>query len=105
MGYNINQECKEHVEWLATYCHMCIQVLGDQKMNLSPIHSFHQVVKPGTIFYIIFTEYHCQPTQQLCDQWKAVKLYAPISTQTTKLSSFQDLKSVRKTVLGAPGKA
>ena len=82
-----------------TYCDMCFLVLGDHKVNLSLIHSLLQVVESGTISYVVFSQH--QSLHQ-CDQRKVVKLYGPVSTQATKLSSFQDLKAVWKISLGAP---
>ena len=67
------------------YCGMWFLILGDHKVNLSLIHSLLQVVESGTISYVVFSQY--QSLHQ-CDQRKVVKLYAPVSTQTTKLSSF-----------------
>lgn len=84
---------------LVMYRGMWFLIFGDHKMNLSLIHSLLQVVEAGTIAYIVFSQY--QPLHQ-CDQRKVVKLYAPISTQTTKLSSFHNLKCVWKIYLGAP---
>ena len=77
---------------LITYCDICFLVLGDHKVNLL-IHSPPQIIGTGTVSYIIISQY--QPLHQ-CDQRKAVKMYGPISTQTTKPSSFQDLESVWK---------
>ena len=78
---------------------MWFLIFGDHKMNLSLIHSLLQVVEAGTIAYIVFSQY--QSLHQ-CDEGKAIKLYAPISTQTTKLSFFHNLKCVWKIYLGAP---
>ena len=61
---------------LVMYHGMWFLILGDHKMNLSLIYSLPQVVEAGTICYVIFS-------------------------QATKLSSFQDLKSVWKISLGA----
>ena len=82
---------------LVMYRGMWFLIFGDHKVNLSPIYSLLQVVEAGTIAYIVFSQY--QPLHQ-CDEGKVVKLYAPISTQTTKLSFFQELECVWKISLG-----